>query len=63
MRLAIYQLARAKLKSDTGWANEVEKKRLTTALETAIQGVEKFFGRPRGTGAPSPVAGGGANRI
>jgi hypothetical protein len=42
MRLAIYQLARAKLKSDTGWANEVEKKRLTTALETAIQGVEKF---------------------
>jgi hypothetical protein len=42
MRLAIYQLARAKLKSDTGWANETEKKRLTTALETAIQGVEKF---------------------
>jgi hypothetical protein len=44
MRLAIYQLARAKLKTDTGWANESEKKRLTTALETAIQGVEKFSG-------------------
>jgi hypothetical protein len=42
MRLAIYQLARARLKADTGWADDTEKKRLTTALETAIQGVEKF---------------------
>jgi hypothetical protein len=42
MRVAIYQLARARLKADTGWADETEKKRLTTALETAIQGVEKF---------------------
>jgi hypothetical protein len=42
MRLAIYQLARARLKADTGWADDTEKKRLNTALETAIQGVEKF---------------------
>jgi hypothetical protein len=42
MRLAIYQLARARLKADTGWADDTEKTRLTTALETAIQGVEKF---------------------
>jgi hypothetical protein len=58
MRLAIYQLARAKLKSDTGWANETEKKRLTTALETAIQGVEKFsVGREeRERLLPSPAA-------
>jgi hypothetical protein len=42
MRVAIYQLARARLKADTGWADEAEKQRLTTALETAIQGVEKF---------------------
>lgn len=58
MRLAIYQLARAKLKSDTGWANEVEKKRLTTALETAIQGVEKFsvVREERERLLPSPAA-------
>ncbi len=42
MRLAIYQLARARLKADASWADEAEQKRLATALETAIQGVEKF---------------------
>ncbi len=58
MRLAIYQLARAKLKSDTGWANETEKKRLTGALETAIQGVEKFsvVREERERLLPSPAA-------
>jgi hypothetical protein len=57
MRLAIYQLARAKLKTDTGWANETEKKRLTTALETAIQGVEKFSAsRENERLLPSPAA-------
>jgi hypothetical protein len=42
MRVAIYQLARARLKADASWADEAEQKRLATALETAIQGVEKF---------------------
>jgi len=42
MRLAIYQLARARLKADASWADEAEQERLATALETAIQGVEKF---------------------
>jgi hypothetical protein len=42
MRVAIYQLARARLKADASWADEAEQNRLATALETAIQGVEKF---------------------
>src|SRR5882672_5790188 len=42
MRLAIYEFARARMKIDTCWANADERSRLATALETAIQGVEKF---------------------
>lgn len=42
MRLMIYEFARARLKIDTSWFEESERKRLTTALETAIQGVEEF---------------------
>jgi len=42
MRLAIYEFARARMKIDTCWANAEERSRLATALETAIQGVEKF---------------------
>lgn len=42
MRLTIYEFARARLKIDTSSSEEAEKKRLLTALETAIQGVEQF---------------------
>ena len=42
MRVAVYEFARARLKIDTCWANTDERHRLATALETAIQGVEKF---------------------
>jgi hypothetical protein len=42
MRLAIYEFARARLAIDAEWADEAERKRLAVALETAIQGVEKF---------------------
>jgi hypothetical protein len=42
MRLAIYEFARARLKLDTSWADEVERKQASAALETAIQGVEQF---------------------
>jgi hypothetical protein len=42
MRLTIYEFARARLKIDTSWSDEAERKRLADALETAIQGVEKF---------------------
>jgi hypothetical protein len=45
MRLAIYEFARARLKSDTGWADRNERRRLSAALETAIQGVEQFSAR------------------
>jgi hypothetical protein len=42
MRLAIYEFARARLQIDMSWADEEERKRLSAALETAIQGVEGF---------------------
>jgi hypothetical protein len=45
LRLTIYEFARARLKLDTSWAEEEERKRLTDALETAIQGVEQFSAR------------------
>ena len=32
MRLAIYEFARARLKTDTSWANEAERKRLLASL-------------------------------
>jgi hypothetical protein len=45
LRLTIYEFARARLKIDTSWAEEAERKRLSAALETAIQGVEQFSAR------------------
>src|SRR5882762_10874578 len=45
LRLTIYEFARARLKSDTSWADESERERLSAALETAIQGVEQFSAR------------------
>ena len=42
LRRTVYEFARAKLKSDISWADEQESTRLLAALETAIQGVEKF---------------------
>ena len=45
MRLTIYEFARARLKLDTVTTEESERKRLTTALETAILGVEEFLVR------------------
>jgi hypothetical protein len=45
LRLAIYEFARARLTMDTSWAEEHERERLSTALETAIQGVEQFSAR------------------
>jgi hypothetical protein len=42
IRLAIYEFARARLKLDTSWADEAERKQLSAALEAAIQGVEQF---------------------
>jgi hypothetical protein len=45
LRLAIYEFARARLKTDTSWADEGERERLSAALETAIQGVEQFSAR------------------
>ena len=42
LRRTVYEFARAKLKSDISWADEQESARVLAALETAIQGVEKF---------------------
>ncbi len=45
LRMTIYEFARDRLKIDTSWAEESERKRLLEALETAIQGVEEFSAR------------------
>jgi hypothetical protein len=45
MRLTIYEFARARLKIDTSWNEEGERRRLSASLETAIQGVEEFCAR------------------
>jgi len=45
MRLAIYEFARARLTIDTAQLDESERKRLSAALETAINGVERFSAR------------------
>jgi hypothetical protein len=42
LRRTVYEFARAKLKHDISWADEQESVRLLAALETAIQGVERF---------------------
>jgi hypothetical protein len=61
MRTMIYELARAKLKIDMARSIDIsragdgERKRLATALETAIQGVEAFTTRQEGQELlPSP---------
>lgn len=61
MRTMIYELARAKLKIDMARSLDIsragdgERKRLSTALETAIQGVEAFTTRYEGQELfPSP---------
>ena len=60
MRLAIYEFARVRLKLDATWADEPERQRLSAALETAIQGVERFStrhdDRERLQPPPSPSA-------
>jgi hypothetical protein len=45
MRSTIYEFARARLRIDTAWADQTERKRLIDALETAIHGVEAFSAR------------------
>jgi hypothetical protein len=45
LRLAIYEFARARMTIDAEWADEAERQRLSAALETAIDGVEKFSTR------------------
>lgn len=56
MRLIIYEFARAKLKVDMAWADEGEHRRLSSALETAIQGVEEFSARRDGKESVAPPA-------
>jgi hypothetical protein len=45
LRLMVYEFARARLRLDTALLEGPERKRLTEALETAIQGVEQFSAR------------------
>ncbi len=45
IRWTIYEFARARLQIDSGWADQSERERLASALETAIQGVEDFSAR------------------
>jgi hypothetical protein len=53
MRATVYEYARARLKIDTSIADEGERKRLLTALETAIKGVEAFSVRHEGNERPA----------
>jgi hypothetical protein len=48
MRMAVYGLARARMKADTEQLGEEEQQRLLNSLETAIQGVENFSQRRDG---------------
>jgi hypothetical protein len=45
LRFTVYELARSKLADEISWADEGERKRLLTALEVAIKGVEQFSAR------------------
>ena len=42
LRSVVYEFARARLLTDTSQTDESERRRLSEALETAIQGVEQF---------------------
>src|SRR5215470_18725690 len=61
MRSAIYDFARTRLRIDSAWADQPERDKLATALETAIQGVESFSARrdeiERLTGPATPQIG------
>jgi hypothetical protein len=55
LRFTVYELARSKLAGDISWADEAEQKRLLTALEVAIKGVEQFSARvDQGERLPAP---------
>jgi hypothetical protein len=62
MRSMVYELARAKLKIDMARsiditrAGDAERKRLASALETAIQGVESFTSRQESLEGPEGAA-------
>jgi hypothetical protein len=59
LRTAIYEYARAKLKNDTVELDGNERTKLLDALETAIQGVERYSLRRDGMGLlppPDPAA-------
>jgi hypothetical protein len=53
LRVAVYEFARARLKVDTAAIEDVEKERLSTALEMAIQGVEQFSVRQQDRERPA----------
>jgi hypothetical protein len=42
LRAIVYEFARARLQTDTSWAGESERQQISSALEAAIEGVEKF---------------------
>jgi hypothetical protein len=42
LRKTIYEFARSRLQIESAWADQTERTRLSTALETAIRGVEDF---------------------
>jgi hypothetical protein len=59
MRTAIYEYARARLKNDTAELDDNERTKQLDALETAIQGVERYSLRRDGMGLlppPDPAA-------
>ena len=45
LRLMVYEFARTRLRLDTALLDGPERRRLTEALETAIQGVDQFSAR------------------
>jgi len=54
LRFTVYELARSKLADEISWADEGERKRLLTALEVAIKGVEQFSVREEGERLQAP---------
>ncbi|ABQ33314.1 hypothetical protein BBta_1062 [Bradyrhizobium sp. BTAi1] len=59
LRLTVYDFARARLKDQSSWMDSTEQERLVAALETAIQGVERFEARRterEGLAPPPPPA-------
>ncbi|CCE02716.1 hypothetical protein [Bradyrhizobium sp. STM 3809] len=59
LRSTVYEFARSRLKDESPWLDAAEQERLATALETAIQGVERFETRRaerEGLAPPAPAA-------